>query len=50
VAWAKSKGAATGEPNPDGGALLFNPQGSATRAQAAQMLMSFIENAIKQKD
>jgi hypothetical protein len=47
VMWSRMNGVINGEPNPNGGANKFNPKGMATRASAAQMLMNFIENAIK---
>lgn len=43
--WAVAEGIVGG--SRDGGALRLNPQGSATRAEVATLLMRYIENFLK---
>ena len=45
MAWACSEGLITGTTASDG-SIILDPQGSAVRAQAATILMRFIQNCL----
>ena len=45
IQWACASGVISGLP--DGNALKLDPQGTATRAQVATMMMNFCENIVK---